>query len=114
MRMEISPGDEPPCEIFDSETMDEKRQRAVHEILTMGIQERINTQPNVTLSPAEKTGIHKWWMPSHLWAKSSTVIVRWTAGANQTREPGETNGCLSTLHTRSHESGARAPSVEVW
>jgi len=55
MRMEISPGDEPPCEIFDSETMDEKRQRAVHEILTMGIQERINTQPNVTLSPAEKT-----------------------------------------------------------
>ena len=47
--MEISPGDEPPCEIFDSETLGEKRQRAVHEILTMGIQERINTQPNVTL-----------------------------------------------------------------
>jgi len=55
MRMSISPDAEPPGIVFTSESVADKRRRAVHEILKMGIQGRIDTRPNVACSPNEKT-----------------------------------------------------------
>jgi len=56
MSMRISPDAEPPGIVFTSESVADKRRRAVHEILTMGIQDRIDTtRPHVACSPNEKT-----------------------------------------------------------
>ena len=55
MSMSISPGAEPPGIVFTSESVADKRRRAVAEILKMGIQGRIDTRPNVACSPKEKT-----------------------------------------------------------
>ena len=55
MSMSISPGAEPPGVVVTSESVADKRRRAVHEILKMGIQGRIDTRPRVACSPNEKT-----------------------------------------------------------
>jgi len=60
MSMSISPGAEPPGIVFASESVADKRRRAVYEILTMGIQDRIDTtRPHVACSPNEKTTLQQ-------------------------------------------------------
>ena len=56
----ISPDAEPPGIVFTSESVADKRRRAVHEILKMGIQGRIDTtRPHVACSPNEKTTLQQ-------------------------------------------------------
>ena len=92
-------GDEPPCEEFDCQTMDGAASAAL-EILTMGIQERINTRTNVTSSPGKRAVLQQVVdVKSPLGKKfySDSAIEKLPQGTNQTRKHGETNGCLSTF-----------------
>lgn len=96
--------------------MSKKRLRAVHGILTMGIQERIDTRPDMIRSPASKVVLQqvvdvKSPFGQKFYRERDGEI---TTSANQTRAYGETNDRLSTICPCSHESSAGAPSVEVW